>query len=94
MADETKHIPVSQKTKKRVEIAKAMSNCGTYDRFLNHLVDLEEGKLSVEIDSEYLSEYMKKTLKDFEKGYRTEEEIIIFFRDAIPSFVKPVTETR
>lgn len=94
MVEETKRIPVSPKIKKRVDIAKAKSDCGTYDKFLSHLVDLEEGKLSLEIDSEKLSEYMKKTLRDFEKGYRTEEEIIIFLRDAIPSFVKPVTETR
>lgn len=94
MVDETKHIPVSPKTKKRVEIAKAMSDCGTYDRFLNHLVDLEEGKLSLEIDSEKFAEYMKNTLSDFERGYRTADEIVLFMRDAIPSFVKPVTETR
>lgn len=92
MAEETKHIPVSPKTKKRVEIAKAKSNCGTYDRFLNHLVDLEEGKVMIEIDSEKFSEYVKHTLQNFEKGFRTEEECMVLMKDAIPNFIKIVIE--
>lgn len=94
MVDDTKHIPVSPKTKKRVEIAKAMSDCGTYDRFLNHLVDLEEGKLNLKIDSEEFSVFIRLMLKDVREELFTDEEFIKSIIDTIPSFVKPVTETR